>query len=153
MSIPRPVRDRVRHHQAARVRPAAGIKRINKVKLSRPATGEQDPWPGLAPALTRPIRWDRVAEQYDQMVKYATAPQTGTASTEAILQAALVYVNTLILQDLLAEPDWDDVLTPEDQRSLTPLFWSHVLPYGEVKLNMTSRAPAQRELTGRLSRG
>jgi len=30
-------------------------------------------------------------------------------------------------------------LTAEDQRGLTPLFWSHVLPYGEVKLNMTSR--------------
>ena len=58
-----------------------------------------------------------------------------------ILQAALVYVNTLMLQDLLAEPDWDDVLDPEDRRGLTPLFWSHVLPYGEVKLNMTSRLP------------
>jgi hypothetical protein len=44
-----------------------------------------------------------------------------------------------MLQDLLAEPDWDDVLTPEDQRGLTPLFWSHVLPYGEVKLNMTNQ--------------
>ncbi len=42
-----------------------------------------------------------------------------------ILQAALVYVNTLMLSVLLAEPDWDDVLTPEDQRGLTPLFWSH----------------------------
>lgn len=58
-----------------------------------------------------------------------------------ILQAALVYVNTLMLQDLLAEPDWEHVLTPEDQRGLTPLFWSHVLPYGDVKLNMTSRLP------------
>jgi hypothetical protein len=58
-----------------------------------------------------------------------------------ILQAALVCVNTLMLQDLLAEPDWDDVLTPEDRRGLTPRFWSHVLPYGEVKLNMTSRLP------------
>ena len=58
-----------------------------------------------------------------------------------ILQAALVYVNTLMLQDLLAEPDRDDVLTPEDRRGLTPLFWSHVLPYGEVKLDMTSRLP------------
>jgi hypothetical protein len=46
-----------------------------------------------------------------------------------------------MLQDLLAEPDWEHVLTPEDQRGLTPLFWSHVLPYGEVKLNMTSRLP------------
>jgi TnpA family transposase len=56
-----------------------------------------------------------------------------------VLQAALVYVNTLMLQDLLAEPDWADVLTAEDQRGLTPLFWSHVLPYGEVKLNMSNR--------------
>jgi TnpA family transposase len=62
------------------------IKRINKVKLYRPATGEQDAWPGLASALTRPIRWDRVAEQYDQMVKYTTVIRTGTVSIEAILR-------------------------------------------------------------------
>jgi Tn3 transposase DDE domain len=36
------------------------IKRINKVKLYRPATGEPDTWPGLCPALTRPIPWDRL---------------------------------------------------------------------------------------------
>ena len=62
------------------------IKRINTVKLYRPATGEPDAWPELAPALTRPIRWERIAEQYDQMIKYATAIRTGTASTEAILR-------------------------------------------------------------------
>jgi hypothetical protein len=56
-----------------------------------------------------------------------------------ILQAAMVYVNTLMLQDVLADPEWEDVFTPEDRRGLTPLFWSHVLPYGEVKLNMNSR--------------
>ncbi len=56
-----------------------------------------------------------------------------------ILQAALVYVNTLMIQDLLLEPAWTDALTAEDRRGLTPLFWTHVLPYGEVKLNMTSR--------------
>jgi TnpA family transposase len=33
-----------------------------------------------------------------------------------ILRAALVYVSTLMLQDLLAEPEWADVLTAEDQR-------------------------------------
>ena len=33
------------------------IKRINKVKLYRPAAGKPDLWPGLAPAMTRPIRW------------------------------------------------------------------------------------------------
>lgn len=56
------------------------------MKLYRPVAGESDAWPGLAPALTRPIRWDRIAEQYDQMVKYATAIRVGTASTEAILR-------------------------------------------------------------------
>jgi len=56
-----------------------------------------------------------------------------------ILHAALVYINTLLLQDVLAEPDWSDLLTAEDRRGLTPLFWLHVLPYGEVKLDMTSR--------------
>ena len=56
-----------------------------------------------------------------------------------LLQAALIYVNTLMIQDILAEPEWAGVLTPEDLRGLTPLFWAHVLPYGEVKLNMTRR--------------
>lgn len=56
-----------------------------------------------------------------------------------ILQAALVYVNTLMLQDVLAEDDWNQLLTAEDRRGLTPLFWQHVLPYGEVKLDMTAR--------------
>jgi len=168
--------------------------------------------------LTRPIRWELVEQNYDQMIKYATAIRQGTASTEAILrrftrsashptyqamlevgraqrtifvarylrrrelqrehhrrpqhrgglsaiyygkggeiasnrhdeqemtvlclrilQAALVYVNTLLLQDVLAETDWNDQLTAEDRRGLTPLFWQHVLPYGEVKLDMTAR--------------
>lgn len=56
-----------------------------------------------------------------------------------ILQAALVYVNTLMIQDILAEPEWQDVLTPEDQRGLTALFWAHVRPYGDITLNMTNR--------------
>lgn len=56
-----------------------------------------------------------------------------------ILQAAIVYINTLMVQDVLAEPAWDGVLTAEDRRGLTPLFWSHIQPYGEVKLNMTRR--------------
>ena len=33
-----------------------------------------------------------------------------------ILQAALVYVNTLMIQDILAEPEWAGVLTTEDLR-------------------------------------
>ena len=62
------------------------IKRINTVKLYRPSPGDPDTYPNLAPALTRPIRFDLIAEQYDQMIKYATAIRAGTASTEAILR-------------------------------------------------------------------
>jgi TnpA family transposase len=192
------------------------------VKLYRPVAGEPDAYPNLAPALTRPIRWDLIGQQYDQMIKYATAIRAGTASTEAILrrftrnathptyaamlevgraqktiflarylrvrdlqreieeglnvvessnransviaygnggqiatnrrdeqemfvaclrilQAALIFVNTLMLQDVLDEPAWSELLTPADRRGLTPLFWTHVLPYGEVRLDMTSR--------------
>jgi TnpA family transposase len=58
-----------------------------------------------------------------------------------ILQAALVYVNTLMVQDVLADPMWADRLTAEDRRGLTPLFWAHVAPYGEVRLDMGRRLP------------
>jgi TnpA family transposase len=56
-----------------------------------------------------------------------------------ILQAAIVYVNTLMVQEVLALPEWEGVLTEDDRRGLTPLFWSHILPYGEVRLNMARR--------------
>ncbi|MFE0372308.1 Tn3 family transposase [Streptomyces tendae] len=36
--------------------------------------------------MTRPIRWEPIAQQYDQMIKYATAIRTRTASTEVILR-------------------------------------------------------------------
>lgn len=56
-----------------------------------------------------------------------------------ILQSAPVYVNTLMLQDILGEPEWAGLLTPADRRGLPPLFWSHVRPYGEVNLDMGAR--------------
>ena len=199
------------------------LKQINKTKLYRPASGEPEAHPRLTPVLTRPIRWDLIAQQYDQMIKYATAIRVGTASTEAILrrftrannthptyqamlevgraqktafiarylrlrelqreindglnvmeswnranevihygrsgefatnrrdeqelgaialhilQAALVYVNTLMIQDVLADPAWRAVLTDDDLRGLTPLFWTHVSPYGVFRLQMDQR--------------
>jgi len=62
------------------------IKQINRVRLYRPRSGQPDAYPLLAPALTRPIRWDPVVQNYDQMIKYATPIRQGTASTEAILR-------------------------------------------------------------------
>ncbi|MFI6457033.1 Tn3 family transposase [Streptosporangium amethystogenes] len=58
-----------------------------------------------------------------------------------ILQAALVYINTLMLQDVLADPEWAKLLKLADQRGLTPLFWQHVQPYGEVRLDVAKRLP------------
>ena len=62
------------------------IKGLNRAKLYQAERGDRSLYPGLVPALTRPIRWDRIAEQYDQMIKYATAIRTRTAQTEAILR-------------------------------------------------------------------
>lgn len=46
---------------------------------------------------------------------------------------------TLMVQDVLADDEWSAVLTDADRRGLTPLFWTHVALYGEVKLDMSSR--------------
>ncbi|MCG5216200.1 transposase [Streptosporangium sp. KLBMP 9127] len=41
-----------------------------------------------------------------------------TALCLRILQAALVFVNTLMLQDVLTEPQWASLLTPADRRGI-----------------------------------
>jgi len=62
------------------------LKAIAKQKLYRPETGKPEAYPNLSPILTRAINWDLIRQQYDQMVKYATALRLGTAETEAILR-------------------------------------------------------------------
>jgi len=47
-----------------------------------------------------------------------------------LLQNCMVFVNTLMLQQVLARPRWADRLTPRDQQAITPLIWDHVNPYG-----------------------
>ncbi|OYP19193.1 hypothetical protein CFC35_35815 [Streptomyces sp. FBKL.4005] len=44
-----------------------------------------------------------------------------------------------MIQDVLTDPQWAGRFTDEDRRALTPLFWMHIQPYGEVRLNMSSR--------------
>lgn len=46
-----------------------------------------------------------------------------------LLQSALVHVNTLLMQQVLADPKWADTLTDADRRALSPLFWRHMNPY------------------------
>jgi hypothetical protein len=56
-----------------------------------------------------------------------------------LVQACLVYSNTLMLQQVLDEPRWREKMTPEDYRALPPLIYQHVNPYGIFDLDMTKR--------------
>jgi len=56
-----------------------------------------------------------------------------------LLQACLVYVNTLMLQRVLSEPEWMARMTSAGRRGLTPLVWGHVNPYGAFDLDMEQR--------------
>lgn len=56
-----------------------------------------------------------------------------------LLQLSLVYINTLMIQRVLSEPQWKNKLKPEDFRALTPLIYNHVNPYGVFRLDMNSR--------------
>jgi hypothetical protein len=51
----------------------------------------------------------------------------------------LVYVNTLMPQDVLADDGWAAARTVEDRRGLTSLLWTHVAPGGKVELRMDRR--------------
>ncbi|MFI6890048.1 Tn3 family transposase [Streptosporangium canum] len=200
----------------------ARFKQINKMKLYVPGRGEDFSYPLLGPALTRLIQWDIITNNYDIMMKYATAIRLRTASTEAllrrftsetthpayaamlevgraqrtvflarwlrdrdlqretesglnlvenyhgvndyikfgkrgelasnrreeqelgmlclhILQSALGLINTLMVQDTLALPEWENVLADADRRGLTPLFHTNMTPYGEIQLRTDRR--------------
>jgi TnpA family transposase len=205
------------------------LKAIHAQKLYRAETGQPEAYPNLQAVLTRPIDWQLIQQQYDQMIKYATALRLGTAETEAILkrftrnnlkhptylgfaelgkaiktiflcrylhsealrreiqeglnvietwngansfilygkggeiatndlenqeltmlalhllQICLVYINTLMIQRVLTEPDWTERMLPEDLRALTPLIYSHVTPYGIFRLDMSQRLALEQD--------
>jgi len=199
------------------------FKSIRSRKLYRPFAGHPEAYPRLQKILTRPINWELIRQQYDEMVKYATALRLGTAEAEAILrrftknnrhhptyqalfelgraektmflcdylrmeelrreihealnvielwngvndfvfcgkgrefatnrreeqelamlslhliQNCLVYINTLMIQRVLSDPEWEGRMTPEDLRALSPLLYAHVNPYGNFILDMNER--------------
>ena len=64
-----------------------------------------------------------------------------------LLQVCMVYINTLIIQQILSQPHWKNRLTPEDYRALTPLFSGHINPYGLFPLDLSSRIPINQDNT------
>jgi TnpA family transposase len=60
-------------------------------------------FPNLSGVLSRPIRWELIAQQYDEMVKHAVALQMGTATPEAILKRFNSYNVTHPTYKALAE--------------------------------------------------
>ena len=203
------------------------LKNLKKQRLYRPEKGEPEKYANLQPILTRPINWEIIEQQYDELIKLATALRLGTADAESILrrftrnnvqhptykalcelgkalktiflcdyllleslrreiheglqvietwnsandfilygkggefasnkledqeilmlslhllQVSLVHVNTLMIQQVLAEPEWQNRLTEVDLRALSPLRWRHVNPYGTFTLNMQERLPLE----------
>lgn len=203
------------------------LKAIARQKLYLPETGCADEYANLKDVLTRPINWELIRQQYDEMVKYATALRLGTAQAEAILrrftranlqhptyqalaelgkalkttflcrylheesirreihaglnvvenwnsangfvfygeggelssnrledqelsvlslhllQLCLVYVNTLMIQRVLTEPNWRQRMQVVDYRALSPLIYAHINPYGRFDLDMDTRLPIE----------
>jgi TnpA family transposase len=62
------------------------LKGLAAQKLNRPEAGCPDEYPRLQAILTRPIAWDLIRAQYDEVIKYATALRLGTAEPEDILR-------------------------------------------------------------------
>lgn len=56
-----------------------------------------------------------------------------------LLQVCMVYINTIIIQDILLTSKWQNILTAADRRALSPLFHSNINPYGVFPLNMGHR--------------
>jgi TnpA family transposase len=65
---------------------APRIKRIAHVKLYLPSNGMKGRLLNLTPVLTRAIDWKIIEQQYDEIVKYATAMRVGTSDPETILR-------------------------------------------------------------------
>lgn len=56
-----------------------------------------------------------------------------------LLQVCAVYINTLLIQEILSDENWRNKLKPEDFRALSPLFHAHFNPYGIFLLDLEKR--------------
>ena len=62
------------------------IRRIGEQRLYLPHSAQRQDYPNLQSVLTKAIDWELISQQYDQMIKYATALRLGTAEAESLLR-------------------------------------------------------------------
>lgn len=67
--------------------------------------------------------------------------QTLSVLSLHLLQLSMVYINTLMIQQIVKEHGLKNKLTKEDKRALTPLIYEHVNPYGLFPLDLSIRLP------------
>lgn len=67
--------------------------------------------------------------------------QTLSVLSLHLLQLSMVYINTLMIQQIIEEHGLKNKLTREDKRALTPLIYEHVNPYGLFPLDLSTRLP------------
>lgn len=58
-----------------------------------------------------------------------------------LLQLSMVYINTLMLQQVLVESNWLEKMELADKRAISPLINEHINPYGDFHLDLNKRIP------------
>ena len=56
-----------------------------------------------------------------------------------LLQNCILYINTLLVEELLQDSCWTNQLSKEDYRALNALFYLHINPYGAFELDLLKR--------------
>ena len=58
-----------------------------------------------------------------------------------LLQASMVYINTLMIQQVRNEPERLVSMTTRDLAALSPLITQHINSYGRFEMDMETRLP------------
>lgn len=61
-----------------------------------------------------------------------------------LIQASLVYVNTIMMQRVITDPKWKRHLGLRDLAALTPLVYHHVNPNDNFNLDLDTRLQLER---------
>ncbi|MGW1909041.1 Tn3 family transposase [Streptomyces cinnamoneus] len=93
----------------------------------------------MSPPTTLGHTGDGTGAQQPKIIPWRVSHAETSMLALHLLQSRLVHVNTLLLQQVLAEPKWAKKLSAEDRRGLTALFWSNINPYGTFRLDMNKR--------------